>query len=190
MKLTIEKRTLGTKGDKNKLRREGSIPAVLYSSDGESTPITLKGEEIQAVLRNLKQPGLLATTVFALHSGDKKQQKAVIKDIQYHVATYDILHIDFALLSDDKPVSVNVPIQIVGSADCAGVKLGGFLRQVIRTLKVSCLPKYIPQEFTVDVREMNLGESKTLADVAIPSHVQPLAKMSEVLVLVAKKAGT
>lgn len=190
MKLAIEKRTLGTKGDKNKLRREGSIPAVLYSHDGVSNPITVKKDEIQAVLRNLKQPGLLATTVFVLGSADKKQQKAVIKDIQYHVATYDIMHIDFALLSDDQPVSVNVPVQIVGAADCVGVKLGGFIRQVIRTLKVSCLPKHIPQEFTVDVKDLNIGESKTLGDVAMPSHVKPLAKLDEVLVLVAKKAGT
>ncbi len=56
---------------------------------------------------------------------------------------------------------VNVPIQLVGTADCAGVKLGGFLRQVIRSLKVSCLPKHIPQEFTFDVRDLNIAQSKT-----------------------------
>lgn len=188
MKLAVQKRTLGKKGDTNKLRREGNIPGIIYGNNEAGTPIAVKTEEVQAILRNMK-PGLLATTVFELQEGQKKL-KALVKDIQYHVATYDVVHIDFALVVEDKPVTVNVPIQMIGAADCVGVKLGGFIRQVIRTMKVSCLPKHIPQEFTIDVRELNIAESKTLSDVAIPSNVRPLGKMDEVAVIVGKKAGT
>lgn len=188
MKLEVQKRETGKKGVTNRLRREGRIPGILYGHQEKGTPVHLNKDEIQAILRNLK-PGLLSTTVFELHS-DGKKHKAIIKEVQYHVSSYDIEHVDFALVAEDKPVTVNVPIQIVGLADCVGVKLGGFIRQVIRTLKVSCLPKHIPQEFVVDVRDLNIGQSKTLADVTIPSHVRPLAKMSEVVVLVGKKAGT
>ncbi|HSX11787.1 MAG TPA: 50S ribosomal protein L25/general stress protein Ctc [Chlamydiales bacterium] len=188
MKLAIHKRTTGKKGETNKLRREGNIPAILYVQNEPGTPVYVKKDEVQAILRNMK-PGLLATTVFELNEGDKKH-KAIVKDIQYHVATYDVIHIDFALISDKQPVTVNVPIQMTGVADCVGVKLGGFIRQVIRTLKVSCLPKDIPQEFTVDVSKLDITHSKTLADIAIPSTVRPIAKMSEVAVIVGKKAGT
>jgi large subunit ribosomal protein L25 len=186
MKLAIHKRTTGKKGETNKLRREGNIPGILYAHNEAGTPVYVKGEEVQAILRNMK-PGLLATTVFELSDG-QKHHKAIIKEIQYHVTSYEVEHIDFALLTD-KPVTVNVPIRMVGVADCAGVKLGGFIRQVIRTLKVSCLPKDIPQEFTVDIRDLGLGQKKTLADIEIPSNVRPLSKMSEVAVIIGKKAG-
>jgi large subunit ribosomal protein L25 len=185
MKLSVTKRATGVKG--KKLRREGHIPAIIYGHNEPGLAVTVKTDEFQSILRNLK-PGLLATTIFELQEGGKTR-KAIVKDVQYHVASYDILHVDFALLSDDHPVTLNVPIQMTGAADCVGLKQGGFLRQVIRSLKVSCLPKHIPQEFTVDVKELNIAQSKTLADVQISSHVRPLAKMSEVVVLVGKKAG-
>jgi len=188
MKLAVHKRTTGKKGETNKLRREGNIPGILYGQNEDGTPVYVKADEVKAILRNMK-PGLLATTVFELALGSKKH-KAIVKDVQYHVATYDLVHIDFAEVFEDKPVTLNVPLQLVGVADCAGVKLGGFLRQVIRSLKVSCLPKHIPQEFTVDVRELGIGQAKTLADIAIPSNVRPVAKLTEVAVIVGKKAGT
>ena len=188
MKLEVHKRTTGKKGGTNKLRREGNIPGILYGCNVAGTPIHVKTDEVAAILRNMR-PGLLATTVFELHEGSKKH-KAIIKDIQYHVASYDVMHIDFVLIAEDKPVTINVPIQVMGLADCVGIKLGGFLRQVVRTLKVSCLPKHIPQEFTIDVRDLNVGQSKTLGEIAIPSTVRPLARMSEVAVIIGKKAGT
>src|SRR5690606_28448620 len=170
----------------NKIRREGNIPAILYNSKGEGHPITIKGDEFKAILRGLKQ-GLLATTVFELNVAGHKV-KAIVKDIQYHVASYNIEHIDFLELKEDEEVTVNVPIQLVGAADCVGVKLGGFIRQAIRTLKVTCLPKHIPQELFVDVKELGIAQSKTLSDIAIPANVTPRASMKEVAVVVGKKA--
>jgi large subunit ribosomal protein L25 len=188
MKLAVQKRVKGTKGDVNKLRREGNIPGILYGSNEPGIPVHVKADEVHAILRNLKQ-GLLSTTVFELSEGSTKH-KAVIKDIQYHVATYDVVHIDFALLKDNEPVTLNVPIQMIGVGDCAGVKLGGFIRQVIRSLKVSCLPKHIPSQFTLNVRDLDVGQAKRLSDIEMPAHVRPIGKLDQVAVLVAKKAGT
>lgn len=186
--MTVQKRPTGKEGRAHQLRREGSIPGILYGQGQTPIPIYAKADELRMILRNLR-PGLLATTVFELVEGSKKH-RAIVKDVQYHVATYEVEHIDFALVSEDKLVEVNAPIRLVGAADCVGVKLGGFLRQVIRTLKVSCLPKDIPQEFTIDVSNLNIGQKKTLADIAIPSNIRPLAKMGGVAVVVGKKAGT
>ena len=61
------------------------------------------------------------------------------------------------------------------------------MRQAIRTLKVSCLPKDIPQEFSLDIREMNIADSKTLRDIPIPDRVRPLVGLREVAVVIAKK---
>ncbi len=146
MKLTLAKRTGSTKGEIKKIRREGNIPAVLYGSGSSVEKVFVKGDEFNAILRNLKQ-GLLPTTLFDLELEGKKYQ-AVIKDIQYNAATYAVEHIDLFLLfqrqarlrqcaDSDSRESLNVP----------GIKLGGTLRQVIRSLKVACLPHQIPSEF-------------------------------------------
>jgi len=65
--------------------------------------------------------------------------------------------------------------------------LGGFMRQVIRALKVSCLPKDIPQEFVLDVKDLSIAQSKRLSDIELPSSVRPLARMNEIAVVIAKK---
>jgi large subunit ribosomal protein L25 len=188
MKLAVHKRISGKKGENNRLRREGHVPGILYGTKQAGTPVYVKGDEFQTILRGLK-PGLLATTVFEIQDGAQKH-KAVIKDVQYHVATYAIEHLDFEILSDDKPVTINVPIQMVGALDCAGVKLGGSLRQVIRSLKVSCLPKDIPQTFSLDVRALELSQCKRLSDIEIPNGIRPLAEMNNVAIIVAKKGGS
>lgn len=186
MKLSYFLRTKGKKGDTNRLRREGNIPGVLYGRSRTPETIYVKKDELSAILRNMK-PGLLATTVFDLHDG-KKSYKVLVKEIQYGKVDYSIEHLDFVALSDELPVFVNVPIEIIGDADCVGVKLGGFVRQVIRSMKVACLPKNIPQEFVLDVRELQISQVKRLSDIVVPEGVRPFAKMKEVAVVIAKKA--
>jgi large subunit ribosomal protein L25 len=183
-KLTISQRKDLKKGATNTIRREGDVPAVIYGRGRENENIVVKGIELQAILRNLES-GLLATTVFELHDG-KKVHKAIVKEIAYHRATYAVEHIDFAVLDDTQPITLNVPIHINGLAECPGIKLGGFLRQVLRTLKVSCLPKDIPSKFTLDVGALNMTEAKRLSDIEMPASVRPMGRMNEVAVVIAK----
>ena len=68
-----------------------------------------------------------------------------------------------------------------------GIKLGGFLRQVIRHVKVECLPKNIPSEFIIDVKDLGIRQSKRLKDLAMPNGVKPLASPEEVIVVIAKR---
>jgi large subunit ribosomal protein L25 len=186
MKLEYFSRITGKKGEISKVRREGGIPAVLYGMNRSVESIFVKKEEVDGLLRNMK-PGLLATSVLELHHGGK-HLKVLVKEIQYHRTSYAIEHIDFIAVDDKAPVSVNVPIHIVGAGECVGVKLGGFIRQAIRTLKVSCLLENIPQEFTLDVREMEITHSKRLSDIAMPAGVKPMGKLNEVAVVIVKKA--
>lgn len=185
MKLKFFERKNLAKSETNRIRREGNIPGVIYGQGAENRNITILGDELKAILRNMKS-GLLATTIFELHDGEKTI-KAIVKDIHYHVASYAVQHIDFALIEENRPVTVNVPLHVLGTSDCVGIKLGGFLRQVIRSLKVACLPKDIPQEFVIDIRDLNIAQAKRLSDVEIPSSVKPLARMNEVAVVIAKR---
>ncbi len=185
MKLTVKSREGDKKGDIKQIRREGNVPAIIYSSSSKPEKLIVEGVEFAAILRGVL-PGQLPTTIFTLTNG-KKERKAIIKDIQYHLTTYKVSHIDFEELLEDVSVSVKVPVNCTGIADCVGIKLGGFLRQVTRHVKVECLPKHIPAEFIIDVRDLGIRQSRRLKDIAMPKGVRPLAGADEVMVVIAKR---
>lgn len=185
MKLAVKTRVGEKKKDIKEIRREGNIPAIIYSSKGQPEKLIVTGAEFNAILREMK-PGQLPTTIFALSDG-KKERRAIIKDIQYHLTTYNVSHIDFEELVDNVPVCVKVPVNCTGIVDCMGIKLGGFLRQVIRHVKVECLPKNIPAEFLVDVKDLGIRQSRRLKDLAMPAGVRALESPEEVVVVIAKR---
>ncbi len=185
MKLTVTSRTGVKKSDVKQIRREGNVPGVIYAPGKTPEMVTVSGSEYGALLRKVK-PGQLPTTVFTLVSGSK-ERKAIVKEVQYEITRYEVSHLDFEELKDDVLVKVKVPITIVGAADCVGVKLGGTLRQVVRFIEVECLPKNIPAEFVVDVKDLGIAQVKRVEDLGISEKVHPLAKKEEVVVVVAKQ---
>lgn len=186
MKLNVTSRTAAKKSEGNKLRREGQVPAVIYSKTGSSEPIAIDAKEFNTLLRKVQQ-GHLATTIFELVDATGKSRRAIVKDIQYNPVTYDVIHLDFEHLDDKIEINVNVPIEFTGVADCVGVKLGGVIRQVIRGLRIRCFPKDMPSSFKLDVLNMGMRDSKRLKDLDIPNTVRPLVDLNEVVVVIAKR---
>lgn len=185
MKLTAKKREGEGKSALNQIRRAGNIPAVFYAPGQPGQSIEITGSEFEAHLREIKK-GTLSTTIFEIEL-DGKKKKAIVKDIHYDVTSYRIIHLDFEELKDDVPIRVRVPIECVGVGDCAGIKLGGFLRQVIRFVKVKCLPKDLPSQFEIDVQHLSMKQSKRLSDILLPKNVELLARPEEVVVVIAKR---
>ena len=185
MKLAVKERVSEKKKDIKEIRRDGNIPAIIYSSKSQPEKLVIEGTEFKTALRQMK-PGQLPTTIFTLSDG-KKERRAIVKDIQYHLTTYIVSHIDFEELVEGVPVNVKVPVNCIGIADSIGVKLGGFFRQVVRHVKVECLPEHIPAEFIVDIRDLGIRQSKRLKDIAMPAGVRSLASQEEVLVVIAKR---
>jgi large subunit ribosomal protein L25 len=186
MKLKTLNRSIVKKSETKRIRREGDIPSVLYVRGKATDNLIVKGSEFEAVLRNA-QPGRLSTMLFTLVGQDGKERRAILKEIQYEPTTYHVQHLDFEELFDDVKIKVKVPIECTGAVDCAGVKLGGVLRQVIRYMRVSCLPKDIPSAFQLDVKHLMMMESKRLSDLEIPNTVRPIANLHEVAVVIAKR---
>jgi large subunit ribosomal protein L25 len=184
MKLTITTRSVKKSATK-KSRREGKIPAILYSKGEKGREISVDGITFKKIL-NTTPPGTLSSKIFSLE-GEGEPVRAIIKDIQYNITTYEVIHLDFEELHDTIPVTLNIPLVCVNMADCPGVKLGGVIRQLIRHVKVRCLPKNIPEQFELDVGEMQLGQTKKLSAVNIPKEVRPQIKLNEGAVVIARK---
>ncbi len=186
MKLNLSSRSGDKKSEANKMRREGLIPAIVYVRGEASEMVAVPGSDFKAILRSIT-PGRLSTTVFTLIDANGKQRKAIVKDIQYRVTNYDILHLDFEELLDDHKVNVKIPIECVGQMDCVGIKLGGVLRQVIRYAKVSCLPKDMPAFFELDIRDLQMKQYKRISDIKMPEGLRSLDDPKQVAVVIVKR---
>ena len=92
------------------------------------------------------------------------RSKVVLKDIQFHPVSDEIMHIDFVEVFDDKPVIIEIPLKITG--DSPGVKAGGKLRTKLRKLKVMGLMSDIPEALTVDISSLNIGQSIKVGDLS------------------------
>jgi len=186
MKLQTLTRPAEKKREVNRLRREGFIPAVIYRRGQAAENLAVSTTEYNSLLRSVEK-GRLSTKVFTLTNQDGIARKAVLKEVQYNVINYDVIHLDFEELHDDEPLNLNIPIECTGAVDCVGVKLGGAIRQPIRNLRVRCLPKDIPAAFFIDVKAMALYDTRRLSDLEIPETIKPIANMNEVAVVIVKR---
>jgi len=130
------------------LRNAGAVPCVLY---GGNQPVHFSADE--RAFKTLVYTPNAHTVVIDLGKG--KSYNAVLQDIQVHPVSDKILHIDFFQLFDDKEITMEVPVKIVGVSP--GVLLGGDLRLNTRRLKVKALPKNLPDFIDADISELEMG---------------------------------
>ena len=143
------------KKDAAKLRREEKVPCVLY---GTEEPVHFYCES--ADLRKM----IFTPSVYLINLDiDGAKHQAVMQDIQFHPVTDETLHIDFLKVTDDKPVKVNVPVKTTGYAK--GMKAGGKLQVEMRYLTVLALPKDLPNAITIDITNLELGQSFRVSDI-------------------------
>ena len=187
IELQIAARTAKNKGETKRIRREGKIPCVIYAA-GKEEQASLSKEEFQSVIRNTT-PGFLSTKIFLLKDQQGNAQKVIVKDVQYDVGNYDVLHLDFQRLDDKRKVNINVPVECKRQADCVGIKGGGFLRQAMRHIPVSCLPKDIPSHFELDIKDLDIGKAFRVKDIVAEKKVKFLANPEEVVVAVIKNTA-
>ncbi len=139
----------------NSLRAEDNVPCVMY----------MEKENLHFYAHENTFRGLVYTPdVFLVNlEVAGKSYKAVMKDIQFHPVTDRLQHIDFMQVSEDKPVTIEIPLKITGES--AGVKAGGKLRVKRRTLKVKGLTKHIPDHLTIDITGIGIGQSIKIGDL-------------------------
>lgn len=186
MDLLISKREKMGKCANRRIRREGGIPAVVYSKGEAGDNVTVNRGSYEAALRQIK-PGHLPTTIFNLKEEGGKDRKVLVKDVHYHATTYDVEHLDLEELHEDVEVNAKVPIVCTGQGRCEGIKEGGVLRQVIRHTRVRCLPKHLPSEFQLDISSLKMKESKRLSDLSFADELRPLDNLQEVAAAIVKR---
>ena len=105
-------------------------------------------------------------------AGEGSSRTALVQEVQHSPIGGDIRHVDFHAISMDQMIQAEVPLEPTGTS--VGVKtFGGLLEQSLRTLAIECLPGDLPDRITVDVSQLNIGDSIHVRDIQFPSGVTP-----------------
>ena len=171
-KLKAEQRTAIGRSAVRKLKTRGIIPAIVYGGKEKPQPLQVAARDINAVLSHASGENILVELEIA---GEQSNRMALVQEIQHSPVGGDILHVDFHAVSMDEKIQAEVPLEPVGIAN--GVKnFGGLLEQSLRSLPIECLPRDLPDRLTVDVSNLNIGDSIHVRDIQLPSGVTAKAQ--------------
>ena len=145
------------KRDAKELRYQALVPAVLYGG-ATQTHFSVSAADLKAVVYTP------VVHFIDLDIAGVKSQ-AIIKDLQFHPLTEQIIHVDFLLLDEAKPVTIEIPVRLTGTSP--GVKVGGKLVQKLRKLKVKALPKDHLDNIDVSIEGLEVGKSVRVADLKL-----------------------
>jgi large subunit ribosomal protein L25 len=169
--LTAFPRTLGRRAGAKKLRAAKRVPAVIYGRHNPPQSLEINLKDLKDVMHNAASEILLLDLSV---SGDAKPKRlALVQEIQHHVLTRQVLHIDLHEVAENEKVTVQVPVEAVGEA--IGVKTGGgTLEHVLFKLKVRALPKDLPEVLHADVSLLEIGHAIHIGDMKAPPGVEIL----------------
>ncbi len=145
-------------------RLQNKVPAVVYHSGLEATPLSVDKISLNKALKT-------GQMIFEVNVEDK-DQFVLVKEIQYHPVTDEIIHIDFQKVKEDEKISLEVAVRSSGEAQ--GVKLGGLLVQMLNSVTIQCRPAEIPEFLEIDVSDMEMNTNLFVKDITLPEGVEML----------------
>ena len=184
VKIQVNSREKTGKEVAKKIRKEGIIPAVVYSS-GTNISLSIP----LASLKVLRSISFSESAVIDMEIADGKKEKSIpviIKDIQFHPLTEKVIHIDFLKVSLKEKIKVHVPLIFKGES--RGVKEEeGTLEQILRDIEIEGLPLDIPENIEVDISDLGVGQSLHAEDLQLPENLKVMTDPKATLLTVTAK---
>jgi large subunit ribosomal protein L25 len=140
-----------------KIRQQGNIPAIVYGKKVESKPVYVNSLELIKTIKTVGRNGVISLDI------DGSKQDVILTEYQEDHVKKEIVHADF--LAVDKSTKLTVEVRVVLTGEAAGVKDGGVLQQSFHELSVTATPDNIPPSIEVDVTNLQVGETVTVADI-------------------------
>lgn len=179
--LNVVKRKRMGKNGAREIRKEGNVPAVLYGKGTEPLALVINPSELKTALST--EAGENTLLEIRIKEGDADIPKlSLLRDIQYDHLTSTPIHFDFQALDMNAKITVSVPVHLEGKPK--GVKEGGILEEVLREISVECLPTNIPNSFTLEVDELDIGDSIHVSSLEIEEGVTILHELEDTIVTV------
>ena len=172
--LTARKREGCGGGKANRLRKTGSVPGVVYSDGAPAEAIQIDAHDFGMILQHHGDSMILALSI------EGEQVPVLLREVQHHPVSGDLLHADFLKISMTEKLETHVTIHLVGEA--TGVKLGGgVLDQSLFELEIEGLPGDIPESIDVDVSALAIGDHLTVADIVLPAGITAISEADQAI---------
>jgi large subunit ribosomal protein L25 len=159
--LKAERRTAAGR-HANQTRAKGLVPGIYYSRGEENIAIQVDKVSLDPLVFTSK------THVIDLQIADGTAKKCILRAVQFDPVTDRPIHFDLLGLKESEKLTIEVPITITGGIP-AGVRDGGVLQHIVHKVKVSCLPKDIPEKVEVDVSQLAINQFVHVRDLKIPN---------------------
>jgi large subunit ribosomal protein L25 len=179
----IQRKAVGN-GPSRVLRREGKIPAVLYGPKTEAMKLTIDKLDLEPILKS----GAVTQKLLKLEiEGVDGKHNVMVKEMQKHPVSQQLLHLDLYEVTMDHKLKVMVPVVTTGKS--VGVEMGGMLQIIRRELEVLTLPGQIPENISVDITDLDIGDSFHVQDLQLEGDVEIPADVNfTILTVLAPKA--
>ena len=179
-KLEVQQRDTFGKQSARELRRKGGLPAVLYGREQGTVSIQLNARTFNQFLRTYGENVIINMVI-----GEAESETVVIKEIQRHpVEKHTLVHADFIRISLDEPVTSAVPVVLEGNPP--GVQEGGVLEFPLRHVSLHCLPMRTPTDISVDVGELDIGDSIYVGDLSLDEDIEILDDLQRIIATVSQ----
>jgi large subunit ribosomal protein L25 len=167
LSLSAKKRLDVGKGASRRLRKEETIPGILYGKSFE--PVSLQFEH-RHLLRLIKDKSCFSNLISL--DVDGEAYKVLIKNLQRHVYKNKVMHLELQALSSEDVVLAEIPLEFINADKAVGVKKGGALSLSMKVIRVRCLSVNIPSQIIVDLAELDIEQILHLSDLTLPAGVE------------------
>ncbi len=186
--ITATSRKVEGKGASRRLRHSGQVPAIVYGAQSAPENVQLEHTALWLVSQN----EWFYSSILQL-SVDGKSQKVLLRDMQRHPFKQQILHLDFQRIDENVAIRFNVPLHFLNQdASPAGKTAGVVVLHELNEIRVSCLPKDLPEFIEVDLSALTLGDIIHISELSLPEGVSipelKLGKEHDVAVVIARHA--
>lgn len=144
------------------IRQKGNIPAIVYGSKMESTPIYLSGAEFHKTIKTVGRNGIISLDV------DGNKHEVILNDYQADPIKNEVIHVDFLAVDMNKELTANVRVDLVG--DALGVKDGGVMQQSLHDISITAKPNNLPPSIEIDISNLQVGETITIGQIKASSE--------------------
>ena len=157
IELNGQVRVAGNKASVKAIRREGLVPCNIYGLGLENILFTIDAKDLKTITHTPN------SYIIDLKLSDGRNGYAVLHEVQYHPVTDEPLHVDFLFVTEDKPVTIEVPVIVTGHSE--GVKMGGKLLVSSRKLRVCAMMNNLPDVLEVDSTNLRIGKQIVAGDL-------------------------
>ena len=157
IELNGQVRVAGNKASVKAIRREGLVPCNIYGLGMENILFTIDAKDLKTITHTPN------SYLIDLKLSDGRSGYAVLHEVQYHPVSDEPLHVDFLFVTEDKPVTIEVPVIVTGHSE--GVKMGGKLLVSSRKLRVSAMMNNLPDVLEVDSTNLRIGKQIVAGDL-------------------------